>query len=269
MTASIGGHELVVDAEHAAFWNLVSQGAWEPATIAALTAILGPGDVFIDIGAWVGPTSLLAAAEGAAVLAYEPDPDALRGLRRNLELNPALAVDVRPVALYDRDGHAVMAASTGHLGDSTTSLVAGMAGSDSTHVETVDVRHLVQSDEFKSTRLVKIDVEGAEFVLIRRLAPHLGDAPPTMLLSLHGLHFRSKFHRVPAGVRRPLQRAWSTAARLALLLRLRRYRHRYVRDDLAAGMWREARLRDLAHTALGLGETELLLAAAPLEPPGR
>jgi FkbM family methyltransferase len=51
---------------------------------------LGPGAVFLDVGANVGSYTVLASARGSRVIACEPDPDAMTALRRNIELNGAV-----------------------------------------------------------------------------------------------------------------------------------------------------------------------------------
>src|SRR5262245_10746432 len=55
--------------------------------------LLRPGDLFVDVGANVGSYSLLAAATGADVIAFEPG-EAFPLLKRNVEANHLL-VDCR------------------------------------------------------------------------------------------------------------------------------------------------------------------------------
>src|SRR5262245_51934695 len=59
------------------FWKLYKSGVWEPGTKAFMKRFLKPGDLFVDIGAWIGPTALWAVECGAHVIAIEPDPVAL------------------------------------------------------------------------------------------------------------------------------------------------------------------------------------------------
>ena len=74
-----------------AFFRSMASGTWETQTVHALESLVRPGSRFIDIGAWEGPVTLHAAALGASVEAYEPDPVARERLERNLAANPALA----------------------------------------------------------------------------------------------------------------------------------------------------------------------------------
>ena len=67
------------------FWNKVEAGLWEPETLALIDQQITPGTTFLDLGAWVGPTALYAAARGARVIALEADPVALAQLRAKLD----------------------------------------------------------------------------------------------------------------------------------------------------------------------------------------
>ena len=43
------------------FWNLVNSGSWEANTFQMLEKFVTPNVVYLDIGAWIGPTFLFAA----------------------------------------------------------------------------------------------------------------------------------------------------------------------------------------------------------------
>ena len=63
---------------------------------------LKAGDVFFDLGAYVGPYTLLASrlvGEGGRVVAFEPDPATRDLLDRNLAANGASNVTVVPSAV--------------------------------------------------------------------------------------------------------------------------------------------------------------------------
>ena len=46
-----------------------------------------PGDHWLDLGANVGAFTVWAAAHGADVIAFEPDPESMRMVHRNVALN--------------------------------------------------------------------------------------------------------------------------------------------------------------------------------------
>ena len=117
---------------------------------------LRKGDVFLDVGANIGSYTVLAAgACGARTLAFEPDPDTARHLRRNVDIN-ALAerVAVHEIALGDAAG--VVRFTTGR---DTTNRLADAADPNVRAVRQERLDDVV-GDERPS--MAKIDVEGAE-----------------------------------------------------------------------------------------------------------
>jgi predicted O-methyltransferase YrrM len=95
------------------FWDRYEAVAWEPETLSILRAHLDGRTTFVDIGSWIGPTTLFAAAHARRVIALEPDPVALRQLRRNISLNPELAA--RIMVHQARSGHARLDQARGRL----------------------------------------------------------------------------------------------------------------------------------------------------------
>lgn len=69
------------------------------------------GDTVIDVGAHVGSYTVWASrrvGEKGRVISFEPEPENLRLLKKNLELNGCRNVRVFPVALSDVSGQAVL-----------------------------------------------------------------------------------------------------------------------------------------------------------------
>ena len=194
-TAALGatGVRVALADRQPTFWARVERGAWEPHTLAAVAAIAGPGMAFLDVGAWVGPTALLAAARGARVLALEPDPAAREQLLANLAANPDLRARV---AVSDR----ALAAGTGPVrlgarrkpGDSMSSVLFEDAP-EGWLVPTVTVDALAADLSSGEPLLAKVDVEGAEYD-VGPLLPRLGEGRPfALLLSLHpGLYAEAR-----------------------------------------------------------------------------
>jgi FkbM family methyltransferase len=185
----------VAEEQEPAFWARYAAGAWEPATLAVIRELTGPGRRFIDIGAWIGPTALAAAAGGAAVVAFEPDPLAAAAFRANLALNPELAERVTLVeaALWTEAGRLTLHARS--LGDSESTVFAAVerkgerrALTGRTQVDALDAQAAFEAFGFGEAGLVKIDVEGAEYALLPHLAPLLAKARPPLLLALHPGH---------------------------------------------------------------------------------
>ena len=127
----------VVSGHHDRFWD-TCEGGWEATTFDVLTDRLSTGSTFVDVGSWIGPMTLVAAACGAKVVAYEPDPGAADELTENLAANPDFDVDVRRVALWTSTGHRELRGGPVGLGESMSSF-SGRAGRvGSTTVGTID-----------------------------------------------------------------------------------------------------------------------------------
>ncbi len=209
---------------------MVANGSYEPAVGTVIASRLERGGTFVDIGAWIGCYTLLAARLGAHVVAYEPDPVALVELQANLELNADLqgTVTVRPVAVARRSGPASLAGGEHGLGSSLSRLSRGRPRESeakaATSVVAVDGREVGADPLVRGSVLVKIDIEGAEFAVVPRLVGGLGPARPPLLVSVHGFALRRWAERRGRFVRLPIARLVGARRRAQLLWSLRQYR---------------------------------------------
>lgn len=144
------------------FNDLYKEDLWEPATKAALSRFLHPGDLFIDIGAWIGPVSLWAVHLGATVIAVEPDMEAYEKLLINVEGYP---VTTLPVAISDHDGISWLT-NPRFFGDSQSRLHPSGGITDARLVTTVTPETLLTGIE---PALIKVDIEGHETVIMEAL----------------------------------------------------------------------------------------------------
>ena len=69
------------------FWDLVNKGKWETETFSVFDKYINNQTLFIDIGGWIGPTSLYGAQLAKKTLSLEPDPVAFKRLKQNADLN--------------------------------------------------------------------------------------------------------------------------------------------------------------------------------------
>ncbi|MDZ5451390.1 FkbM family methyltransferase [Labrys sp. ZIDIC5] len=183
---NVAGASFAVADDKDGFWDKAESGAWEPETLASVHALAGPGTLFIDIGGWIGPITLTAAALGADVLAFEPDPRAFELISANIAANPVLTSRIRlhHAAVSPTPGR-VRLGSPKKPGDSMGSILAADSGAalwDAHAILPTDIAAMAGDAE----RLVlKMDVEGAEYQLLPHLASLLGPRTVAALIAFH------------------------------------------------------------------------------------
>ena len=131
----------------------------------------------LDCGANIGLSVLNYRRQypGARIKAFEPDPDILPILKRNLTRNGAGDVEVVEAAVWTENGRAPWK----NVGIVGSHLDEG-AASGSHSVPTADLAdHLAEPID-----LLKIDIEGAEFQVVPRLADRLG-AVKSLIVECH------------------------------------------------------------------------------------
>jgi FkbM family methyltransferase len=137
-----------------------------------LDALVREGSTVIDIGANIGfYTCLFAAAVGprGRVLAFEPTPVTFAALQENVRRNGFGNVEVQEVALSDRAGTATFhvfpqgADAYNSLGASTA---WGTVSAEEVTVRTAPLDELLAAIPPASISVVKIDVEGAEALVL-------------------------------------------------------------------------------------------------------
>jgi len=136
---------------------------------------LGNSDGFVDIGANVGYYTCMACSMGKQVVAVEPLHLNLRYLLYNLQHNGWNDVEVFPLGLSARPGVTkIFGSGTG------ASLVSGWAGISAAYCKIIPLSTLdiVLGQRFKGKQLlIKADVEGAEYLLLKGSTQILSMAP--------------------------------------------------------------------------------------------
>jgi FkbM family methyltransferase len=156
--------------------------------------VLHSGDTFFDVGAHAGWISLVAArivGPGGRVVAFEPSP-ALAGLiRYHKRMNRTSAIRVEQVAVTDAPGvndfflHNGGASSVNSLTEDIVVRGAPAASSiDKVLVKTRSLDEYCESAK-RIPQVIKIDVEGAEFMVLRGASRILAQYKPTLILAVH------------------------------------------------------------------------------------
>lgn len=123
-------------------------------------------DVFFDVGANVGIYSLLIGdvLSTGMVISFEPHPDRVSVLRRNIDLNNS-AVEIRQIALSDESGEMELVSS----GSTRHHLAWDDNVSATKQVEAVPGDDIIENGSIPDPDVIKIDIEGAEMMALRGL----------------------------------------------------------------------------------------------------
>jgi FkbM family methyltransferase len=153
-------------------------GIWEPALTRLVTAQLQPDRIFVDVGANLGYYSLVAGRQLAAgsghVIAFEPSPTLFRRLAGHVRQNGLTNVTLRQVAVADTAGTLPLyLGSAKNLG--ATSLIAGNDRALEIDVPVDSLTELLRTADVPRVQLIKIDVEGAEHLVLLGMHDMLDD----------------------------------------------------------------------------------------------
>ncbi|MCH7703118.1 MAG: FkbM family methyltransferase [Planctomycetes bacterium] len=209
----------VMDTDGQRFWvsnpaesyigrSIFFHGAWEPDATAVVDRHVNRGMTVVDVGAHTGYYSLLFAkriGRTGRVIAFEPEAVGLDYLRRNIALNQHENVTIVPLALSDWSGTAaiegktylcvpsVFADAREHASDRSDA--AGLAlrragridvtSAADNPIRTAAFDELVPELGIRRLDFVKIDVEGAEWHVLKGMRASLERWSPGLLLEIH------------------------------------------------------------------------------------
>jgi FkbM family methyltransferase len=143
----------------------------ERPALAALLESLQKGDAALDVGAYHGLHSIFMAKKvgpQGIVIAVEPDPQSYKILQANIQLNDLPQIVPFQLALGDKIEDKSLFRSQKKFGPSDSLIEkAGSHSPKSVRVVTGD--DMLRSQKLPAPRVVKIDVEGYEYLVLEGL----------------------------------------------------------------------------------------------------
>jgi FkbM family methyltransferase len=141
-------------------------GKYEQGTKQLLERLIQKGNTIVDVGAHVGYYALLFArwaGPQGRVFAFEPGPDNYALLRKNVELNGCTNVACIPKAVSDRSAIVqLFVSSQGNDRHSLFENTRSVVHESSCEVSAVSLDQFLEDEGWPRVDLVKMDVEGAE-----------------------------------------------------------------------------------------------------------
>jgi FkbM family methyltransferase len=150
---------------------------FDPAERAFLASRITPDFVFLDVGANIGGYSLFVAALAgprARIVSIEPQPEIFERLICNIRLNDFYSVKALNCAVADLDGEVTLFVAARNRGETSMRIVNGDDAGLQIRVPSKTLLSIVTEENFERIDAVKLDVEGAEDLI---LEPFFRDAP--------------------------------------------------------------------------------------------
>jgi FkbM family methyltransferase len=150
-------HPLIEMAEEIFHAKLYTPDGWE----------MDAGGVVVDIGANIGVFSVLAAGRHSSqVLAFEPHPENIRYLKRNVSANRLVNVAIFESAVSDQIGRKLLHVNTNAASHSLYDRPAVDGDSDGLWVPTTTLPEIMDTNRLGWVDFLKMDCEGAEGAIL-------------------------------------------------------------------------------------------------------
>ena len=181
VVASRSGYPVWLDEQTYDFVVPYLREEYEPELSRFVSGLLGPGDVFVDVGANIGHFSLLAApvvGSDGEVWALEPDPLAFHALQRNVEVGGHENIRALNIAVAAEEGTVTLFRSG--FGGGMNSLISSpeSVGREPVEVRAVPIDALVDHE----VRGIKVDVEGVEATVLAGMRAVIARSPEAWVI---------------------------------------------------------------------------------------
>ncbi|SEQ12464.1 FkbM family methyltransferase [Flavobacterium urocaniciphilum] len=178
----------IATGKHQELYEHINSGLWEPYTFEIFDYFTDENQNTIDLGCWNGITTLYLAHKSNKVFAIDPDNNCFSELIKNIGLNPEIKAKIKPIkkAISNVNGVTNLFAREKY-GESSSSILERKRDLLTTdQIETITFEKLIHDNNIANTSFIKIDIEGAEFLILPTLESTLSKLNyPTLYVSFH------------------------------------------------------------------------------------
>lgn len=168
------------------FWGNVNSGKWEPHTFNILDRFLNFRHSMIDLGGYIGPTTLYGAHFAKHVHVVEPDPSALHALRLNVAANSFVAdrTTIYDFGISNKSGDASLCAPGKFKFGESGSTIVKKSGFEML-IPVLSFDDFIRLHKINDCGFVKMDIEGAEYLVLPTMKDFFEEFMPTLYISFH------------------------------------------------------------------------------------
>eukprot|EP00026_Physarum_polycephalum_P007906 Phypoly_transcript_07977.p1 GENE.Phypoly_transcript_07977~~Phypoly_transcript_07977.p1 ORF type:complete len:515 (+),score=60.61 Phypoly_transcript_07977:219-1547(+) len=204
------GYSINVANESIEFWR-DTLPTWEPSTFIFFHTFIRGTTTYVGMGEWIGPTLLFAAQKAKRLIGAEPDPNAYKVLKKNIDFNPDIShkISTSKLCISDKAESVVMygvGASGSFIGE--IGKLPGQKDYKEKYSTYNWTSHCIplcaftdEYDAITDDMFIKLDTEGAEKIIIPSLYTWYSNFPfphkPAMFISFHGIEgFEDKLESI-------------------------------------------------------------------------
>ena len=151
---------------------LVKDRQWEPMIIRYLETLLGPSDIFADVGANLGYYTVMLSPLVKEIVAFEPVKMSYDYCKTNIELNQRNNVVLHNLGLWHLETDLEMTV------DRSSLMTSHIGKGETVHCVTLDQLNIRPT-------VIKIDIEGAEALALEGMRQTLESSHPIVVMELN------------------------------------------------------------------------------------
>lgn len=160
-------------------------GRWEPESHRVFARLIKPGQTVFDLGANNGIHSLLFSklvGSGGKVFSFEPLPENIAEIEKNISLNSISNIRIIPAAIGDQDGETTF--FLGHFNKQGSIVGIGSQTGKQVPVKLMTLKTVI-AKERANPDFIKIDIEGAESSALLGFGELISKIRPVFFIELH------------------------------------------------------------------------------------
>ncbi len=149
------------------FWMKVKNCQWEEDTYKIFDKFIDKKNIYIDIGAWIGPTVLYGSQLAKHCYAIEPDPVAFEELQKNVNLNENFNKKITLCnCAISNTNNIIKLGSDSKFGNSESSIFF-KEDSEFIKVKCLTFEEFIKQNKIINCSFIKIDIEGGEAIILK------------------------------------------------------------------------------------------------------